>query len=692
MPDVRDRPETDGAPAAPPPASGTGPGVEELLARAVSALGGSAREGQVVMARAVAAAAAGGEHLLVQAGTGTGKSMAYLVPLAAHAVGTRTPAVVSTATLALQRQVVERDLPLLSAALRPALGRELTFEVVKGRANYVCRHKLVGGFPEDAGEDALFEQLDHRAAEHPGAAGRGGAGGSWLGREVRRVREWAERSTTGDRDELVPGVPDRAWRQVSVSARECLGAARCPVAEECHVERGRARAREVDVVVTNHALLAIDAVEGRTILPEHDVVVVDEAHELAARVTSVASGVLSASAVAAAASTARRGGEVDTARLETAGEDLALVLEGHPGGRLAQGLPEPVALAVAGVRDAAREALSSLRDGAPGAREDGEQAGKQVARAALTEVFDVAERLAAVRPQGEDVAWVEVAERGGATTRALHAAPLSVAAVLRERLFATRTVVMTSATLALGGTFEATAGAVGLGGAEGGGYTALDVASPFDYPRQGILYVAAHLPPPGRDGTPAAALEELAGLVEAAGGRTLGLFSSRRAAEAAAEALRGRLDVPVLCQGDDATPTLVRRFAEDPATCLFGTLGLWQGVDVPGPACQLVVLDRIPFPRPDDPLSSARTEAVARAGGNGFMSVSATHAALLLAQGAGRLVRTTADRGVVAVLDSRLASARYAAFLRASMPPLWPTTDRAVVLAALRRIDAVAPA
>ncbi len=680
------------------PATRTTPGTDELLATAVTALGGAPREGQEVMARAVAAAADRGEHLLVQAGTGTGKSLAYLVPAAAHAVATSSPAVVSTATLALQRQVVERDLPMLAAALRPGLGRDLTWEVVKGRSHYVCRHKLVGGFPEDAGEDALFEHDDSRGADHPSPEGgaRGGAGR--LGREVRRVREWAESTSTGDRDELTPGVSDRAWRQVSVSARECLGASRCPVATECHVELGRARSREVDVVVTNHALLAIDAVEGRSILPEHDLVVVDEAHELAQRVTSVASGVLSAAAVAAAAGTARRQAEVEVPRLETAGEDLELALDGQASARLPQGLPEGLRLAVAAVRDAAREALSSMRG------EEGEAAGKQVARAALTEVLEVAERLVEVRAQGGDVAWLDAGDsrptRPGAVAPApsaptLHVAPLSVAEVLRERLFDTRCVVLTSATLALGGTFEATAAAVGLtaGGSQAGApYTALDVASPFDYARQGILYVAAHLPPPGRDGTSPAALDELTDLVRAAGGRTLGLFSSRRAAEAAAEALRERLDVPVLCQGDDATPTLVRAFAADEATCLFGTLSLWQGVDVPGAACQLVVLDRIPFPRPDDPLSSARTEAVARGGGNGFMAVSATHAALLLAQGAGRLVRTTADRGVVAVLDSRLASARYAGFLRASMPPLWPTTDRDVVLGALRRLDAAASA
>ena len=192
--------------------------------------------------------------------------------------------------------------------------------------------------------------------------------------------------------------------------------------------------------------------------------------------------------------------------------------------------------------------------------------------------------------------------------------------------------------------------------------------------------------PPGREPATDAQLDEIATLVEAAGGRTLGLFSSRRAAAAAATALRPRVGVPILLQGDDQLPTLVRQFTDDEPTCLFGTLSLWQGVDVPGPTCRLVIVDRIPFPRPDDPLTAARTQAVASSGGNGFMAVAATHAALLLAQGAGRLIRTTSDRGVVAVLDPRLVTAGYGGFLRASLPPMWPTTDRDVVLKALARL------
>src|SRR5690606_36474090 len=219
-------------------------------------------------------------------------------------------------------------------------------------------------------------------------------------------------------------------------------------------------------------------------------------------------------------------------------------------------------------------------------------------------------------------------------------------------------------------------------------WTALDVGSPFDYSRSGILYIAGHLPRPAREGLQPAYLDEIAELIEAAGGRTLGLFSSMRAARTAAEALRERLPVPLLCQGEDATMQLVKRFAEDEPTCLFGTLSLWQGVDVPGPSLRLVIIDRIPFPRPDDPLASARQRHVEAKGGNGFMAVAATHAALLLAQGAGRLLRAQTDKGVVAILDPRLATARYASFLRASLPPFWSTGDPETVKAALKRLAA----
>ena len=666
------------------------PSTRSLLAVAVAAVGGAERTGQVDMAEAVERAIRTGEHLAVQAGTGTGKSLAYLVPAIRHAVAEESTVVISTATIALQRQLVDRDLPRLAKALRKELGREPRFAILKGRRNYLCLHRVHTGAPDEPEEAGLFD---------PFAVSR-------LGREVKRLREWSSDTGTGDRDELVPGVTEQAWRQVSVTARECLGVARCPVGVDCFAERARAEAGRADVVVTNHAMLAVDALEGYQVLPDHDVVVIDEAHDLVDRVTSVATEELSAALVATAAR--RCGRLIDQGvadRMAEAGDGLAMVLEDAPAGRL-DSLPPALQGALRATKDAAHACISSL---GPDRKEDVEGAtSRKLARSLLDEVHDCAARiLGAFDDDDHDVVWVsgDFADRGRAPS--LRVAPLGVGGLLRERLFGKRTTVLTSATLTLGGTFDALARQWGLPAAsaarkaegaatdreppsDGGGprWSGLDVGSPFEHGASGILYVARHLPPPGRDGLPPAYLDELEGLVTAAGGRTLGLFSSMRAAKAAAEALRGRLDHPVLCQGDDATGQLVKRFAEDPETCLFGTLSLWQGVDVPGPSLQLVIMDRIPFPRPDDPLASARQKAVESRGGNGFLTVAATHAALLLAQGAGRLLRSMNDKGVVAILDPRLATARYGGFLRASLPPFWTTYDPEVVRAALRRLTA----
>lgn len=631
-----------------------------MLAAAVEAIGGVERPGQVQMAEAVETAMRDGRHLLVQAGTGTGKSLAYLVPALLH----KGPVVVATATIALQKQVIDRDLPALVDAVEPLLGRRPTYAILKGRSNYLCKNKVYGGMPDDGEGEALFDASPTTA----------------LGRQVVQLRGWAEDTETGDRDQVTPGVTDRAWRQVSVSARECLGALKCPHGSECFAELSRARAAEVDVVVTNHAMLAIDALETFQVLPEHDVVIVDEGHELVDRVTGVATGELTVPMVARAATRSKRLLDDDViGDLLAAGDALESAVATLPDGRVVD-LPEQLATAVALVRDAARSATSELAS-----VKDADDGVRKLAQAAADEVFSIAERLAAHSPY--DVTWVTHDERRGSSVKV---APLAVGGLLREALFGNRTVVMTSATLELGGSFDAVARQVGLTGDDAPEWSGLDVGSPFDYATQGILYVARTLPPPGRDGASAASMDELAALVEAAGGRTLGLFSSMRAAQAAAEEMRSRLDLPVLCQGEDRTAALVAQFAADPSTCLFGTLSLWQGVDVPGESCQLVVIDRIPFPRPDDPLMSARAQAVSDAGGNGFMAVSAAHAALMLAQGSGRLIRRSTDRGVVAVLDSRLATARYGEFLRSSLPLFWLTTDHDVALGALRRLSGAA--
>jgi ATP-dependent DNA helicase DinG len=694
------------------------PTLDDLLAAAVGAVpDGAPRPGQQAMAHAVQDAVQDGEHLLVQAGTGTGKSLAYLVP----ALLVDGPVVVSTATLALQSQLVDHDLPRLAEAVRPLLRRELSFAVLKGRHHYLCLARLEGS-NEPEPED-LF--------------GDGGGGTKWLGetgrlgKQMERIRDWAAESDTGDRDELDPGVDDAVWRGVSMPARECVGAMRCPYGDECFAEASRARAREADIVITNHSLLAVDMMAGRHIVPPHKLLVVDEAHELADRVSSAAQAELTADVVDRAARRARPLVEDhDFEALREAADGLTVGLAESQPGRLTTGLPPALRDAVTLLDAACRAALTRIGDVKA---DDPDPVRKQQAKATLTELSTTAQRLLA---EAEfDVAWVEKGDR----RQAVVVAPLTVAGILNTQLYPERTVVATSATLALGGRFDTVARALGLAPrrtgdpfeprtgpvpagkpgadspaarpvikqrAEAGRvgpagdreaaehpWRELDVGSPFDYPKQGILYVAAHLPRPQQSGLPEPAAEELLALVSALGGRTLGLFSSRKAAERAAEVLRARSKLPILLQGEESLPILVRKFRQEPTSCLFGVMSLWQGVDVPGDACQLVVIDRLPFPRPDEPLAAARSAAVDAAGGSGFAAVSVPIAAIRLAQGVGRLIRSQGDKGVVAVLDSRLETARgYGNYLRASLPPFWYTTKRDTVLAALHRLGGADPA
>ncbi|MGH3507689.1 MAG: ATP-dependent DNA helicase, partial [Nocardioidaceae bacterium] len=609
----------------------TGPSVEEVLHAAVTNVGGEDRPGQLEMARSVRDAMESGQHLLVQAGTGTGKSLGYLVPAVLH----DNRVVVATATLALQHQLVERDIPALLDAAADVLGTRPSYAVLKGRGNYACLHRIRDGVPDDQG--VLVDVPD----------------GS-MGGEVLKLREWAEDEAKGngpgDRDSA-PSHTDRVWRQVSVSHRECLGASKCPYAAECFAERARDKAMSSQLIVTNHSLLAIDAIEGVPMIPEYDVVVVDEAHELSARVTQAATDELSLPAIERAARRARNfldEGQAD--ELEDAADGLRLALDDLEPGRI-DILPEALASALTLVRNAAREAFS----GFPKATSDAEaDAARQQARGMVDEIRQISERL--VAHSEHDVVWLAERDRqrGG---NQLCVAPLQVWGPLRAKLLTDKTVVFTSATLKLGGDFTSVATSIGLkpsdrvdeagdsseasgdlsaqaavrvddveaaasaadlaehaggeslpvrGSAGSDGeevpevlpWRGIDVGSPFDYRSQSILYVARSLPTPGRDGIGPAQIEEIQALLEAANGRTLGLFSSRRAAEAAAEALRESAPhMPVLCQGDGQLSHLQAEFVANSAVSLFGTLSLWQGMDVPGETCQLVIIDRIPFPR-----------------------------------------------------------------------------------------------
>ena len=630
---------------------------QELLATAVEAIGGTPRPGQQKMAEAVANAFATGRHLAVQAGTGTGKSLAYLVPSLSYAHVQDACVIVATATLALQRQLVERDLPRLTVAL----GGDYSYAILKGRSNYVCLNKL-------AGENALIGAEDYQ----------------WMEPYLKRVYAWAEDTETGDKDHLDPGVPPAVWAKVSTTAQECPGASVCPHGDDCFAEKARAAARDVDVVVTNHALLAIDAVSPAEILPPHDAVVIDEAHELVDRITAVSTATISVMALKMVATRVEKileknNPSVDKLREVT--DELDEVLPELPLGRWVDGIPEVAVPPLGAISEALDTVGTELSLTSVDAETDPETyAEKQSLMSHIGGLAEGIDRM--LEGSEEDVVWLEVDRRD---ERRLMVAPLSVASTLADNLFEHNTTVLTSATLALGGSFDALAASWGLTGLTWDG---LDVGTPFDTQGSAIMYLASHLPPPGRDGLSPELLDELETLITAAGGRTLGLFSSRRAAEQAAEELRTRLPFDIYCQGDDIIGTLIERFAADENSCLFGTRSLWQGVDVPGPSLSLVTIDRIPFPRPDDPLSQARKEAADARGGNGFMQVAATHAALLMAQGAGRLLRSTTDRGVVAILDSRIATKRYGKFILRSIPPMWTTTNLATVTGALTRLVA----
>lgn len=638
---------------------------QELLQKTVDAFDGSQRLGQQQMVSTIVEGLSAGGHRIIQAGTGTGKSLGYLVPAAAHALseGGGT-VVVSTATIALQRQLMEKDLPLLASTLKREYGVTLTFAVLKGRNNYVCLQKLHSEIPDPDGE-ALFE------------LSRG-----VLGDQAVAVRAWAMGTDTGDKDDFGDDIDPRVWRAFSVNRRECVGESKCAFGEDCFTAKKRLEAQAAHIVVTNHALLAIDVVEGIPILPEHDIVVIDEGHEIVDRATGAITIELNASGVERAIS--RVSAQVSDQTMDAlvdsqkAFEDALLASSDPTSGltRLSR-LDSELLLALTLIRDASHAGVSEMT---PRKGEDPDVAARnQRARGGLEELHDFAGVLIS---QGNDsVLWID--HDGRPPT--LHSAPLSVAHLLRDKLFAEKFAIVTSATLATSGNFDAISASLGLGSDKR--TETIDVGSPFDYAQQGILYVAADLPPPGRDGLDMESLDAMGELVEAAGGRTLILCSSWRAVEKAAEYLRVRCESKLHVQKKgESVSLLVDRFTTDVESSLIGTLSLWQGVDVPGDSCIQVIIDRIPFPRPDDPLMSARSARVDDAGGSGFRSVTLPRAGLLLAQASGRLIRSGTDKGVVSVLDSRLANSGYGGSLRKSMPPMWFTTEKAIAINALERL------
>jgi len=661
--------------------------VRSALDAAVAAIGGSPRDGQIEMAEAVANALSDRHHLLVQAGTGTGKSLAYLVPALVHG----KKVLVATATLALQRQLVERDLPKIKAALDKELNRDISFAIYKGVGNYICLQKM-NNAPNDPEAQAVLEV-------------------SSLEGDAKRLRAWAQSANaTGDRDDA-PDVDRRVWSANSVSGRECMGADECPSGSKCFAALAKAKAQTADIVVTNHTLLAIEIVDSHPILPERDAIVLDEAHEFMDRTTQAVTEEITAARVARAANMARKHlpGKASDAlykaseKFSKALGEYADDLKADPtkAGRLEK-LPSTLEAPLRAIKEAVASVTALISADAQ-IIDPNSMAERARVKGALNEVSQTATKL--LKPGHTHVLWFEP------TYSTLYLAPLAVSDVLRGNLLTQTPVIATSATLTVGKSFDAIAKNIGfvIGGKnedeaeddeersekkgvmDPANLQILDVGSPFDFANQGMLYLPKDLPEPGRDGPSIEALTELGELIQAAGGRTLALFSSWRGVEAADEHLRdvlAELKLPIITQrrGDSVGP-LVDKFAKDEKSILLGTISLWQGIDVPGSACTLVVIDRIPFPRPDEPVLSARAAEADAAGGSGFMQISLPRAALLLAQGTGRLIRSLDDKGVVAILDSRIVNKRYGSILLNSMPPFWRTSDGAVIKEALRRLD-----
>lgn len=613
-------------------------------------LGGEHRRPQEAMTAAVAEAIGSGRHLLAQAGTGTGKSWAYLVP----AILSKKRTVIATATKALQDQLAGKDLPFL----REHLGTAFEYAVLKGRSNYVCRQRIA----EISGEGQLA--LDGLAGQASPA-------------ELVTLKAWSASTETGDRAELAVEPSARAWAAVSVSSQECPGAQRCPKGDDCFAEMARRRAGEADVTVVNLHLLGLDVATDGAVLPDHQLVVIDEAHQLEDIVSDTCGFELSAGRFTNLARSVRSilddPASVDD--VETSATLLSAVLGGHVGRRLKGALDADIAHALTLARsrlDRVANALRAVPD------DTGDDVKTRKTRAVQLTTGLQSDVSAATQVPATSVAWVEGPEHAPR----LRVAPIDVAEVLRDGLWERTPSILTSATLP-----------PGLGARVGmvdGSHDDIDVGSPFDYEGQALLYCAAHLPDPRRSGYEAALHDELAALITAAGGRTLALFTSYRAMDAAIVALRARLDTPILGQRDLPKPALVAAFSADPAASLFATMGFWQGIDVPGSTLSLVTIDKLPFPRPDDPLLQARRE---QAKAEAFRRIDLPRTAMMLAQGAGRLIRTATDRGVVAVLDPRLAGAKsYRWDLLAALPPFPRTRDRGEAEAFLRQLVSVAPA
>ena len=631
--------------------------VEIALDEVVAAMpgGGEARSGQRVMARAVAETITQGGHLVVQAGTGTGKTLAYL--LAAAMSGRKT--VVATYTKALQDQMVEADLPMVGRHIRSSTGRDFSFAVVKGWSNYLCLERV-----DEVRTSMRQGQLDGMVEQASGE-------------EVDRVMAWAETTRTGDRGDLDFDPAPSTWGALSVSSDECLGTSDCPFAGSCFPLMARRRAAEADVTVANHALYAIDLAIGGFVLGDHDLVVLDEAHQLEESFTEAFGFRLTGGRLRWLANLATRvlGRDDRVGNVRELGDRLVADMRNHGAAPVhtgeAAGLNETLGLAESRI-----EALLAAVVGAADGEEELTRRRKRLIRSGRSLLEDIqTARLHLSGPSALDlVAWIEMED---GRQPILKVVPVEVGPVLEENLWARRTAILTSATIPMN-----ILDRLGLTGFDP---RTENVGSPFDYEQQTLLYCAGHLVSPSsdRDTWMVGALDELEALIVAAGGRTLALFTSYDAVGQAREHLRDRLDLPLLVQGERPPKMLLEEFTAIEESCLLATRKFWQGIDVPGPSLTLVAVNRLPFPSPNEYLVKTWSDLADPAG---WWKVELPIGVTRLAQAAGRLVRKATDQGVVAVLDPRLAGSSYRSKFLDALPPMARTTDREEAERFLRRL------
>lgn len=640
----------------------------KLLQAVIDHSGGEVRFGQSEMAQAIDTTFARRARILVEAGTGTGKSLGYLVPAVSRILSSEATVVVSTATLALQNQLIKHDIPQVLAALPASDQIRVKTQVVKGWNNYLCLRKF-----HNDNDGPQKEELEVDSSV---------ASGSKLGREAMKLRDWAQKTGDGDRDNVDFPVSNLVWSGFSTSSLECLGET-CVYIADCFPQQARFESKSANLIVTNHSILGLYAAGNTNLLPEFDYLILDEGHEITNRVTNALSQEFELS-------------EINhlTRQLQSLGvaaKDLSEVRS------IAEKLLESLIPGVINCNDSQYftvlvAALQNLATRLNRIHDQFSTLANKPDKASIKSLLsDLIQKLQSLCLVGDgQVLWVQ----GEGQFPKLVLSPLEIGGILNNSLWQEKSVAITSATLRVNGSFTAVGRSFGVGNltefsgalvpGEQHAWSSLEVESPFDYAKQGILYVPTYL---GNKFDLAEQLAQMEQLILANGGRTLGLFTSLSAAKTAAEALRESLPFEIFCQGEQSVGSLIQEFQAAETSCLFGTLSLWQGVNVPGDACRLVIIDKLPFPRPDDPIKSARSNFVKRHGGNGFMEVYATEAAILLAQGTGRLIRTVSDRGVVAILDKRIHESKYSSYMKKSLPNFWQSRDLQVVLQAISRLN-----